>query len=75
MICPNCRDFVIDLLDKRIARILEVSRAEPEEGDVSGAHCFHLMEIKSILEGKRTCGVFDDYGPQIPALATDGGRK
>lgn len=72
-ICPDCRQFMSDLLDKRIRKILEVARDEAkfqrEHGNASeldellgGSECFHLMEIKAVIEGRKTCGVYDDYG-------------
>jgi hypothetical protein len=70
-VCEPCREFVIDLLEKRIRKILEVGREEDPEADANGddigqSHCFHLMEIQRILRGQHTCGVFDDYG-QAPS--------
>lgn len=68
--CDGCKAFLIDLLDARISRILEVGRQELAEGsteeetDIGQSHCFHLMEIKQIIEGKTTCGVYDDYGKE-----------
>lgn len=62
-LCAECVAFMVDLLEKRMRRILEVSRAEPDDIGLGEAECFHLMEIESILEGKLTCGVYDDYGP------------
>jgi addiction module HigA family antidote len=55
--------FVIDLLEARIRKILEISHREPEPHDCAESICFHLREIRYILEGNATCGVFDDYGP------------
>lgn len=71
MVCEKCRAVLIDMLDKRMRRILAVAHEElafqrehgnegnPEAG---GSECFHLMEIKAILEGRKTCGVYDDHG-------------
>jgi hypothetical protein len=67
-ICDDCKAFLIELLDKRISRILEVGRANLAEGqdecdsDIGQSQCFHLMEIQRIIEGITTCGVYDDYG-------------
>ncbi len=66
-LCDACRKFMVDLLGQRIQKILEVYREEAAadsecNGDIGQSHCFHLMEIQRILEGKPTCGVYDDYG-------------
>jgi len=61
-VCDGCKEFLIDLLDKRIGRILEIARVDESYSDTGQSHCFHLMEIKRILEGKPTSGVYDDYG-------------
>jgi hypothetical protein len=56
---------MIELLDSRIRKILSIDRAEAAETgeeSLAEAHCFHLMEIQRILEGKPTCGIYDDYG-------------
>ena len=76
MICESCKSQLVDMLDARMDRILEVARAElrfqrahgdaaigeREEMDAGSAECFHLMEIKAIIEGRKTCGAYDDYG-------------
>ena len=64
-LCENCEKFMLDLLDKRIRSILDVSRKDNDDSEEAAgaqAHCFHLMEIQRILRGETTCGVFDDYG-------------
>lgn len=79
---------MLELLDSRIRRILEVGREESafqgedddDNSDLGQSQCFHLMEISRILKGETTCGVYDDYGrpltiagPLFPvATATDG---
>lgn len=70
-ICDHCKPLLLDLLEKRIRRVLEVAKAENEKLGVSDeddmataqAECFHFMELKLILEGLPTCGLYDDYGP------------
>ena len=72
-ICQSCSDAIVELLEKRIRRILEVGREEAADGDYSDgltdadigqSQCFHLMEIQRIISGQKTCGVYDDYGPE-----------
>ncbi len=64
IVCERCKLVIIDLLDLRIRRILDVGRKDGTEAAIesSESHCFHLMEIKRILIGEKTCGVFDDFG-------------
>jgi hypothetical protein len=78
--CEGCRAFMLRLLDARIRKILEVGRDEEDE-DLGQSHCFHLTELQRILEGKTTCGVYDDYGaaflkpsPIAPAMIQPGSR-
>jgi hypothetical protein len=60
-------EFVIDLLDKRMRKMLKVDAEDGPEGvEIAKAECFHLMEIQRILRGEKTCGVYDDYG-KVPA--------
>ncbi len=74
-LCGNCKLFMLDLLNKRIRRILEIARKEArgdgrdqdDDGNITAvghaqAQCFHLMELRCILEGQETSGVYDDYG-------------
>lgn len=73
-ICQSCADAIVELLERRISRILEVGREEAahedydEDGmsgrDIGQSQCFHLMEIQRIIRGQKTCGVYDDYGPE-----------
>ena len=79
-ICESCSREVINLLEKRMRRILEVGREQEMESDddedvvdYGGTHCFHLMEIINILKGKKTCGIFDDFG--VPQEPTEGVSK
>jgi hypothetical protein len=60
-ICESCRATVLNLLDQRIRRMLAVCETE-EDKDHERACAFHLMEIMNILEGRYTCGVYDDFG-------------
>ena len=64
--CENCKREMIELLDERTRRILEVFRQETTDDarGIGEAHCFHLMELKRILRGEPTCGVYDDHGPR-----------
>jgi len=67
-LCPVCLDFMRVLLNERMSRILEVGREEQtdeSDGDIGQSHCFHLMELLAIIEGRKTCGVFDSYGPEL----------
>lgn len=72
-LCTDCRTFMLELLDSRIRRILEVGREESafqgdeddDNSDRGQSHCFHLMEISRILKGETTCGVYDDYGKPL----------
>ena len=61
-LCESCRACMIEILENRIRRILASRSEEPEES-LAEAHCFHLVELRKILEGEHTCGVYDDYGP------------
>jgi hypothetical protein len=69
-LCAICKAFMIELLDKRIRAMFTVAREESsgEDNDdfsevgLMQSHAFHLLEIKNILNGKRTSGVYDDYG-------------
>lgn len=71
--CAACRTAMIDLLEQRIRKILEVAEQErtedneyddePEAVMHAKSHCFHLVELQAILRGQQTCGVFDDHGP------------
>jgi len=36
MLCENCKTFMLDLLDKRISKILEVGRTELKAGEDEG---------------------------------------
>ncbi len=54
----------VKILTDRIRKMREVYTSEPggdpDERWMSNA--FHLMEIRNIVEGKYTCGVYDDFG-------------
>lgn len=73
-LCVECQQFMVDLLEKRIRRMLTLAHEEPEEESAVGlaqAECFHLMEIISIVSGKLTCGMFDEFGgPQSISIPT-----
>ena len=55
---------VVAIIDARIRKMREAYTSEPggdpEERWMAAA--FHLMELRNILEGKYTCGVYDDFG-------------
>ncbi len=61
-VCDSCKRFMTDLIDRRMRRILELGRGEEELEAAAESHCFHLMEIQRILNGEKTCGVYDDFG-------------
>ena len=70
-ICDSCKALLVELLDKRMRRILDVADEElrfqrkhgnPGNPESGGSECFHLMEIKAIVQGHKTCGVYDEYG-------------
>ena len=63
-LCPKCSAVMAELLDMRVRRILAVAseEADGEELDVARSQCFHIMELTNIVQGKPTCGVYDDYG-------------
>ncbi len=64
-ICADCQPKLIAMMNGRVRRILEVAAEESENEEDqmhARAECFHLMEIIQIIEGKKTFGVFDDYG-------------
>jgi len=66
VMCDPCKREMIAILEARMRRIMDVAYNVPEcsEADVeiADAKCFHLMELRQILEGKQTCGVYDDHG-------------
>jgi len=62
MSTPESIPEVIELLNARIRKMREVAESNPEDGENWMRSAFHLMEVRSILEGKHTSGVFDDFG-------------
>ncbi len=65
-------DFV-NILTDRIRKMREVYTSEPggDPEELWMGHAFHLMEIRNIVEGKYTCGVYDDFGAPAGKLAGD----
>jgi hypothetical protein len=61
---------MIELLNRRIRKMLDVAREESDDESedelsplgLAKAEAFHLLEIRNILNGEKTCGVYDDYG-------------
>lgn len=64
---------VIEIINARIRKMREVYTSEPggDPEEVWMGHAFHLMELRNILEGKYTCGVYDDFGPPDGKKAGD----
>lgn len=79
-LCEKCKSFMVDLLEKRIRRTFELGHEEDllhgkydgtDDGTAHAeAQCFHFMELISIIQGKTTCGVYDNYGkpPNPPTI-------
>lgn len=73
-VCDSCKRELLELLDKRIRKILHVAHESRPDGlevnpdgsltdiGIAETHCFHLMEIQRILRGEKTYGVYDEYG-------------
>lgn len=59
MACEHCTKEFIELLQRRISKILELSDQDDGGQDAADAKCFHLMEMQRKLEGKPTAGLYD----------------
>jgi len=72
-ICADCVKCITNMLDARMRRMIAAAREEDATGeddseentDLAKAECFHLMEIRRIIEGGTTCGIYDDFGPPL----------
>jgi hypothetical protein len=64
--CESCKAAMVAMLNQRIRAILaqeqQLKEDDGDGDDTAQSHCFHLMEVRRILEGLPTCGVYDDYG-------------
>jgi len=61
----NAAPNAIEIIKARIGRMRDIAEANPEDDpeELWMAKVFHLMEVQAILEGKYTCGIYDDFGP------------
>lgn len=51
-ICENCKKEFEKILEQRIKDILAARSEYGDDDDTPSAHCFHLMEVGRIIDGK-----------------------